>query len=417
MPEDRGSLFARLFRRLTGPRGGDSREIAGSIRKLAEVQRDQMTTLQARLTALAERVAQQSTSKDANEILHAIRSLTASVQQPLTPDEGEEERHRADAKLHEALDAIAKGPAPIVVGPWTGEVGFELLYWVPFLDWFRTRWRIPSERLVIVSRGGVGSWYGTSGARYTDIFSLMSPALFRERIDPQAHKQREVSPLDREIVDAVSQRHGLDGPAHLHPRLMYRAFAPFWRDESGFGLIERFTSHRRLAQPDAPPAALPPQYIAARFYFSDSFHDTAANRALARAVVEAASAHLPVVVLNPGLDIDEHSDCMPAASDRVIRIGAGVPPEQNLAVQSAVISRASAFVGTYGGYSYLAPFYGVPAIGFYSDRAFKLHHLHVAQRVFERLGGATVLAIDTAHADLVHAVTASVSSLTRRAMP
>ena len=25
---------------------------------------------------------------------------------------------------------------PILVGPWLGEVGFELLYWIPFLRWF-----------------------------------------------------------------------------------------------------------------------------------------------------------------------------------------------------------------------------------------------------------------------------------------
>ncbi len=38
-------------------------------------------------------------------------------------------------------------------------------------------------------------------------------------------------------------------------------------------------------------------------------------------------------------------------------------PERNLAVQTAVIARARAFVGTYGGYSYLAPFCGVRCAG------------------------------------------------------
>ena len=90
---------------------------------------------------------------------------------------------------------------------------------------------------------------------------------------------------------------------------------------------------------------------------------------------------------------------------RVVRIEAAAP-ERNLAVQSAVISRARAFVGTYGGYSYIAPFYGVPSVGFYSQESFKLHHLYVAQRVLEQLGGATVTAVNVAHAGLVHAATA-----------
>ena len=35
-------------------------------------------------------------------------------------------------------------------------------------------------------------------------------------------------------------------------------------------------------------------------------------------------------------------------------------PEDNLAVQTAVVAHATAFVGTYGGFSYLAPFLASP---------------------------------------------------------
>ena len=376
----------------------EQRELAGALRKLADAQRDQLTTLEGRINALADRIAQRATAKDANEILHAVRSLAG--------ESGDDER--ADAKLYEALDTIARGSGPIVVGPWTGEVGFELLYWIPFLEWFRTRWRIAADRFVIISRGGVESWYGMSGSRYADIFSILPPASFRARTDPDAHKQREVSEFDQELVDTVTARLGVRDAAHLHPRLMYRTFAPFWRDEAGFGLIQRFTSHRAMPPADDPATQrLPPEYIAARFYFSDCFPDTPVNRALAQSVVQSIAERVPVVLLDPGLRVDDHADYAPAASSRIIRLAADISPERNLAVQSAVISRARAFVGTYGGYAYLAPFYGVPAVGFYSDRAFKLHHLYVAQRVFERLGRATVIPIDTAHAELVHAVTRS----------
>lgn len=412
MSEPRAGLLARIVRRLTGPRPDDLREIERAVRKLGEAQRDQTTTLQARITALTDLVTQRSTGKDATEILHAVRALAVAVEQDTATDRSEgEASHQSDARLYQALDAIAKSGGPIVVGPWTGEVGFELLYWVPFLDWFRTRWRVPGERFVIVSRGGVEPWYGIPGARYADIFSVVPPAAFHARTDQDAHKQLEVSDFEREIVDTVSDRYGVNGAAHLHPRLMYRAFAPFWRDEAGFGLIERFTSHRPMKPVDDPAIDdLPSEYVAARFYFSDCFRDTPANRALAHSVIDAVSQRMPVVLLNPGLRVDDHADYAPPATDRIIGIPGGVSPERNLAVQSAVISHARAFVGTYGGYSYLAPFYGVPAVGFYSERAFKLHHLHVAQRVFERLGPATVMAVATAHADLVHAVTAVVSS-------
>jgi hypothetical protein len=50
-----------------------------------------------------------------------------------------------------------------------------------------------------------------------------------------------------------------------------------------------------------------------------------------------------------------------------VRTTSGRPPTNNLRLQSQIISRATAFVGTYGGLSYLGPYYKVPTIAFYSD--------------------------------------------------
>lgn len=397
-------MLNRILRRLSGRTDDDLKELTRAVRKLTEAQRDQTSTLLARLAAVSDLVAQRSTAKDAHEILHALRAATSTIAKAAP---GSDAGDAGDARLYEALDAVVKGSGPIVVGPWTGEVGFELLYWVPFVEWVRTRWRVSSDRLVIVSRGGTAPWYGITGARYTDVFSLMSPAAFRDRTDPHAHKQRDVSALDRQIVDGVQARLGIGDVTLLHPRLMYRHFAPFWKEEAGFGLLERFTIHRPVAAFDDPVVErLPPEYVAARFYFSDCFPDNAANRTLAQGVVEGISRHLPVVLLNPGLHMDDHADCAPADSARVISIADGLPPERNLTAQTAVIARAKAFVGTYGGYAYLAPLCGVPAVGFYSERAFKLHHLDAARRIFDALGPATLHAIETSHAPALQLATA-----------
>ena len=42
-------------------------------------------------------------------------------------------------------------------------------------------------------------------------------------------------------------------------------------------------------------------------------------------------------------------------------------PTNNLALQSRIISRATAFVGMYGGLSYLGPYHKVPTMTFYSE--------------------------------------------------
>jgi hypothetical protein len=392
-------MLTRLLRRLAGADDAELKDLARAVKRLSDAQRDQSAELLGRLGQLTDLIDQRATAKDATEILQALRSTTALVTRGLPEAERDDE---GEARLNDALDAIAKGTRPIIVGPWTGEVGFELLYWIPFVEWFRTRWRVDPERLVIVSRGGVAPWYGVDEARYVDLFSLMSPAEFRERTNEHAHKQREVSPLDQAIAGDVRARLGLADATLLHPRLMYRLFGAYWRDEAGFGLIDRFTIHRRIAPFDDPAVAgLPPDYVAVRFYFSDGFPDTAANRAFAARAVTTVAQQAHVVLLNPGLALDDHLDANLAASSRISSIADGLTPERNLTAQTAVIARATAYVGTYGGLSYLAPLCGVPSIAFYSERDFKLHHLGVAQRVFERLGGATVIAVDTRTAGLL----------------
>jgi hypothetical protein len=71
-------------------------------------------------------------------------------------------------------------------------------------------------------------------------------------------------------------------------------------------------------------------------------------------------------------------------------------PQNNLAVQTKVISKARAFVGTYGGLSYLAPLYGVTSLAFYSPRErFNVQHLELARRVFGRFKRGSYVVLDT----------------------
>jgi hypothetical protein len=146
--------------------------------------------------------------------------------------------------------------------------------------------------------------------------------------------------------------------------------------------------------------------MAVRFYFSDAFPDTRANRDLLSRLLRRLAHSTPVVVLDPGFRVDDHDDYAADALPNVMALPAGIPPADNLAIQSAVLAGARGFIGTYGGYSYLAPFYGVPSVALYSHRTFKLHHLYVAQRTFDRLGDASVTALHTEDAALVNAATA-----------
>jgi len=350
--------------------------------------RQALERLQGQVADLAQQVARQPTAKDLRELQQAVRSLS-------------NQSERDDKRMFDTLDQIASSGKPVVIGPWTGEVGFELLYWIPFLEWVRTRWDIRARELVI-SRGGVESWYGTPSSAYADAFSVVGPDEFRAATGEEKRKQRRIGTFDERILGAVVQQRGLDQFETLHPGMMYRAFAPYWNDEAGYARIDQFTRYRPLEPPAAErPQGLPHEYVAVRFYFSASFPATEENRLFARTVIASLAERIPVVLLNPGFSVDDHDDVAPPAAGRVFTIADQLTPGRNLAVQSAVIGGARALVGTYGGYSYLAPLYGVPAVAFYSKRSFKSHHLHAAQRAFESMGAAALVPLDVAQAGLV----------------
>src|SRR5688572_32616939 len=43
------------------------------------------------------------------------------------------------------VERAVDGAGPILAGPWLSEVGYEVLYWVPFLRWVKAAYRIPDR--------------------------------------------------------------------------------------------------------------------------------------------------------------------------------------------------------------------------------------------------------------------------------
>ena len=98
-----------------------------------------------------------------------------------------------------------------------------------------------------------------------------------------------------------------------------------------------------------------------------------------------------MVLLNTGHRFDDHEDVPPQARGRVHLVEHLMTPADNLAVQTQIIAHAEAFVGTYGGFSYLAPLVGTDTLAFYSHpTGFRFDHLEVAKRVFSGLRGGAV---------------------------
>src|SRR6185295_18434724 len=163
--------------------------------------------------------------------------------------------------------------------------------------------------------------------------------------------------------------------------------------------LTRVTDHaiyRRIAAGPRPTAmpALPSTYAAVRFYFSNCFPDTLENRAFVSRVVGTLAEQSDVVMLNPGFRIDDHEDYSPAARARIHTVDMSGHAAENLAWQTAIIAGAASYVGTYGGFAYLAPFCGVDAISFYSDRTYFTYHMELAHAAFADSRGGRLDAID-----------------------
>jgi hypothetical protein len=347
------------------------------------------------------------------------RVLVPPPPSALTPKPG---RHRDPAKrlwgwdveeaneIRELVTLLGRSGKPIIAGPWLSETGFELLYWIPFLAWAKAYGNLTDDQLIVISRGGAAPWYAHLTRNYEDVLSMYSPAEFRRRNEERIQQQHgrlkhmHVSTFDKEIIDRVTAARGLTGAKLLHPSEMYRLFEHFWFQRAPVTLIESFASFNAIPplEPWRQRGELPERYVAAKFYGNTALPDTAENRAFIAEFLAELAQHVDVVLLNTADRYDDHDDFPSLLKGRIHTIEHLMRADDNLTVQTQVIRHADAFVGTYGGFSYLAPLVGTDTLAFYSHpTGFRFDHLEVAKRVFSGLRCGAFVELDTRAVDVV----------------
>lgn len=300
------------------------------------------------------------------------------------------------------LRRVARSGRPVLAGPWLGEVGFELAYWVPFLRWAVETAGLPASSVIAMSRGGVASWYHDVSGRYEDALAYLGPVEFRRRNDARRaeigeQKQLRTTGLEADLRARLERDVGR--PVELlHPSLMYRLMQPYWWGHEPIPWVFRHARFARLAAPDPVGLGveLPKDFAAVKFYFNDCFPRTAANEAFVKNTVDELRAKSPVVLLSTRLRVDDHDDAPAPEGCIDLASQSAFPPESNLAIQTAVLGRARRFVGTYGGFCYLAPFLGVETTAFWSDgKGFDPHHLRLVQKALGNIKGGQLTARST----------------------
>ena len=314
-----------------------------------------------------------------------------------------------DIDARRTLRRIAAGDGPILVGPWLSEVGYEALYWVPFLRWFVKHYRVDPARVTVLSRGGVASWYDGIGSRYLEQFDLFTPEELTARNEARRgsndQKQLGISMLDDEIVSRARDVLGLDRPTVCHPSVMFTLLRQFWLGNESLQTVLEYTDCGPIgidSQVRLPP--LPDRFVAVKFYTGRALPDTPVNRDRLRAIVERLAADLPIVTLNTNFAFDEHEDYVFRHVPGVTTLDGWVTPQNNLAVQTEVIRRAQRFVGTCGSLAWLAPMLGTDTLALYADDHFLTSHLYAAPHLYATMDAARFTALDITafdHVDLL----------------
>jgi hypothetical protein len=302
---------------------------------------------------------------------------------------------REQWRAERELERIVRRGRTLIVGPWLSEVGYEVLYWVPFLRWVKAAFRLDKDRVVAVSRGGVASWYDDIATRYVDVWDEFDPGQFAARTaERRSAKQLEDSAFDRDVVAAVQRRIGARAVDVLHPALMFRLFSLFWSGQRPMSFLD---SHTRFARPAVPPiidpGLLPSEYVAVKLYAARSLPDSPETRRVLGGLVGALADQHIVVLLETGLAVDEHSDYQFSAG-RIISARRWMTPRNNLGAQTQIIAGARAFVGTCGSVAWLAPMLGVKTSALFVDPQWLHAHLSVALRVYHRMNAARFSPLD-----------------------
>jgi hypothetical protein len=289
-------------------------------------------------------------------------------------------------RRHEAAVArAAREKRHLLVGPFLGEVGYELLYWIPAMRRLLAEHGVTRERVTVLARGGAASWYRDCAAHAVEVLDLVPPQEYLPAVVERRRREGGTKQFFPDSLDTRLTRLALEriGPAAVvHPLLMYSRLRFLLEGLQPPADAPRLADYRPLEWEQTPlPPGCPSDYVAVKLYFSDPFPDREASRGLAASVLEELARESEVVVLTSGVQLDEHREWVPAGR-HIHDASRWVTPQNNLTVQTELVARSRAFVCTYGGFSYLGAMLGVPTLALQVEEAYNPVHLAVLRAAF-----------------------------------
>ena len=254
-------------------------------------------------------------------------------------------------------------------------MGFEILYWIPFLNAFRHSHQIEPSRMIAIGRGGSGAWYQTAGtADLYEFVPLETARIWSVQASQQtgSMKQQDEESWEKHVCGLTAASLGLVKYQTLSPSWMYKVLAPWWQGEATEGYLNRYTLQSvKMPAPALAPelkSKLPERYVAMRWYARPTWPHREDLVLWTRKLVEKVAKQIPVILID-SFHADDHADIALGEIPNVLQLSelAEQTPTNNLQIQSAVIANAQAYVGTYGGMAQGAMRWGVPTVALYQE--------------------------------------------------
>jgi hypothetical protein len=299
------------------------------------------------------------------------------------------------------LRRAARTGRHILLGPFLGEIGYELEYWIPFMRRRLHRLGVDRDRVIVMTRGGAALWYRDFAAHELDILELLPPDRYLPLLEERRAragdlKQLRVERFDGHLIALARER--LGPLAVVHPSLMFARLRGLWFKGTPLAELLPELEYRPLNVGADLVPGLPRDYVAVKLYFNECLIASAENERFLRAVIERLTDELDVVLLSTGLFVDDHEE-WETRRERVHRVEHLLRPEDNLAVQTRIIAGSRGLVATYGGFSYLGALLGIPTLTFFELEQTVPVHLEVLRAAvphaaYERVRAGDVGAVE-----------------------
>jgi hypothetical protein len=299
-------------------------------------------------------------------------------------------------KLHRALLAKqrkswvsrAKQSGVVWFGPFVGEVGYELSYWIPWIRKFCSDLELEELRIGIVTRGGAQVWY-PDHAHSLELFDELSADEFRRL--QSAEYPTKLRSIEKHLIKLL----GISRFRIAHPREMHAAISEFRGNYCGIDALGNYFTFAGLSKTTVADrierlvgfneVPTPKRFGSVRLYTNSLIGDEVAVQQAWR-LVAAAAPDVDLVDVGVHTKLDDHIAVLPRSETTAAPL-ANCPLNLNLALQTLIILRSNFLVSTYGGSSYIGLLLGIPTLAIGGGSTFqKKSHFLFEEHIRDRLG-------------------------------